>query len=120
VQVGPFEYCAIAIFSMTMIASLASSSLSKGMASGLIGMIAAMVGVAPIDSFPRFTFGIHELDNGFDLLPALIGLFAISEILKAAERELSIKDQKHGSKLKDSDFPWRNLKAKLETSSDPA
>jgi putative tricarboxylic transport membrane protein len=114
VQFGPFEYCAIAIFSMTMIASLASSSLSKGMASGLIGMIAAMVGVAPIDSFPRFTFGIHELDNGFDLLPALIGLFAISEILKAAERELSIKDAKiMDFKIKGFGFSMAEFKGQI-------
>jgi putative tricarboxylic transport membrane protein len=43
-----------------------------------------MVGMAPIDSYKRFTFGLPELDGGFDLLPVLIGLFAISEILKEA------------------------------------
>ena len=40
---------------------------------------------------PRFTFGWHELDNGFDILPALIGLFAVAEIFKSAETDLSAK-----------------------------
>ncbi|MBZ4646212.1 MAG: hypothetical protein JG777_1701 [Clostridia bacterium] len=88
---GPFEYFAIAIFSLTMIASLAGNSLAKGLASGMIGMALALIGTAPIDAYPRFTFGISELDAGFDLLPALIGLFAISEILNTAENSANIK-----------------------------
>jgi putative tricarboxylic transport membrane protein len=89
---GPFEYFAIAIFSLTMIASLAGKSLAKGFSSGLIGVVLSFVGAAPIDSLPRFTLGIHALDKGFDLLPALIGLFAISEILKAAESDNDMKN----------------------------
>jgi putative tricarboxylic transport membrane protein len=88
---GPIEYCAIAVFSLTMIGSLAGEYLSKGIAVGLIGMVLAFVGVAPIDAMPRFTFGWHELDNGFDILPALIGLFAVAEIIKAAETDLNVK-----------------------------
>lgn len=89
---GPFEYFAIAVFSLTMIASLAGNSLIKGIISGLIGVTLAFVGMAPIDSATRFTFGFHEFDNGFNLLPALIGLFAVSEILKTAENALSMKE----------------------------
>ena len=46
-----------------------------------------MVGAAPIDGIPRLTFGFHALDAGFDILPVLIGLFAISEIIKAAKEK---------------------------------
>lgn len=87
---GPFEYFAIAVFSLTMIASVSAGSTVKGLMSGLIGVILASVGTAPIDAYPRFTFGFYELDGGFNLLPALIGLFAISEILKAAESSTDI------------------------------
>ena len=55
---------------------------------GLLGIGFAMVGSAPIDAFPRFTFGFSSLDAGFDLLPVLIGLFAISEILLVAEKKI--------------------------------
>ncbi len=81
----PIEYFAVTIFALTMISSLAGNSILKGIISALIGVFLAMIGTAPIDSFPRFTFGISELEAGLDVLPVLIGLFAISEILKSAE-----------------------------------
>lgn len=85
---GPYEYFAVALFSLTLIASLSGDSLVKGILSGLIGMAFALVGSAPIDAFPRFTFGMSSLDAGFNLLPALIGLFAVSEILITSERKV--------------------------------
>jgi putative tricarboxylic transport membrane protein len=87
---GPAEYFAIAIFSLTLIASLSTGSTVKGLMSGLVGILLSCVGTAPIDAFPRFTFGFYELDGGFNLLPALVGLFAISEILKTAESPIEI------------------------------
>ncbi|BDH60344.1 C4-dicarboxylate ABC transporter permease [Lysinibacillus sp. PLM2] len=84
---GPYEYFAIVIFSLTLIATLSGDSLAKGILAGLMGIGFAMVGSAPIDAFPRFTFGFSELDAGFDLMPVLIGLFAVSEILLVAEKK---------------------------------
>lgn len=86
---GPLEYFAITMFALTLISSLSEGSIVKGMMSGLLGISLAMVGSAPIDAFPRFTFGISDLNAGFNLLPALIGLFAISEVLKIAERKIN-------------------------------
>ncbi|GKV65917.1 MULTISPECIES: tripartite tricarboxylate transporter permease [unclassified Sporosarcina] len=86
---GPMEYFAITIFALTLIASLSEGSLSKGMLGALLGIALAMVGAAPIDAYPRFTFGLSQLNAGFNLLPALIGLFAISEILQTAEKKIN-------------------------------
>jgi putative tricarboxylic transport membrane protein len=88
---GPFEYFSLGIFAITMIASLVGGSPFKGLASGAIGLCLAMVGSAPLDAAARFTFGMHEFDAGFNLLPVLIGLFAISEILMAAQEGLHVK-----------------------------
>lgn len=82
---GPFEYFAIAVFSLTLIASLSGKSMAKGLLASLIGMTMAFVGTAPIDGNQRFTFGINDLSSGFDLLPVLIGLFAVTEVMKEAE-----------------------------------
>ena len=59
------------------------------------------------------TFGFHALDAGFDILPVLIGLFAISEIIKAAKE----KGKPQGKvlqdfKIKASASPLRNLRAR--------
>lgn len=88
IKFGPFEYFSVGIFSLTMIGSLAGKSMVNGLISGLIGIMFALFGAAPIDGMPRFTFGFYQLETGFELLPALIGLFAISEILKTAEAKV--------------------------------
>lgn len=88
IKFGPFEYFAIAIFALTLISSLSEGSIIKGMISGTLGLMLATVGAAPIDAFSRFTLGFKQLDAGFSLLPALIGLFAVSEIIKISENKI--------------------------------
>ena len=82
---GPHEYFGIAIFSLTLIASLSTGSMVKGIFSGVIGFMFATVGIAPVDAIPRFTFGQVNLNSGFEILTVLIGVFAIAEIIKVAE-----------------------------------
>lgn len=84
-QFGPYEYFAIALFSLTLVAGLSGGSLARGMGAAAIGLTIAFVGMAPITAFPRFTFDWAELDGGIALLPALIGLFAVAQVLEAAE-----------------------------------
>lgn len=86
---GPYEYFAIGVFSLTMVGSLVSGSVAKGLASCALGLCVAQVGAAPMTSALRFTFGNHELDNGFAMLPVLIGLFAVTEVFAAAEEGLA-------------------------------
>lgn len=57
-----YEYFAVGVFSISMIASLISGSVVRGLVSGVIGFAFAMVGAAPIDGIPRLTFGFHALD----------------------------------------------------------
>jgi putative tricarboxylic transport membrane protein len=84
-QFGPYEYFAIALFSLTLVAGLSGGSMVRGLIAALMGLTIAFVGMAPITAFPRFTFGFDELDAGISLLPALIGLFAVSQVLEQAE-----------------------------------
>jgi putative tricarboxylic transport membrane protein len=81
---SPFEYFAVTVFSITMIASLSEGSLIKGILSGVLVLAFSLFGSAPIDSFRRFTFGISEMDIGFNLLSVLIGFYAITEIVDTA------------------------------------
>lgn len=75
------EYFAIAVFSLTIIASLSGNSLINGILSGLLGIILALVGLAPIDGARRFTFGQSQLYGGFDTVVILIGVFAVTDII---------------------------------------
>lgn len=72
------------MFSLTLIASLAGKNIVKGIITAVIGMMFASVGLAPIDGVERFTFGSVELTSGFAMLSVLVGLYAISEVMKTA------------------------------------
>lgn len=91
IKFGPFEYFSLTLFALTIIATLSSGSFIMGILSGAIGILITLVGMAPVDGVDRFTLGFYELKGGFSLLPVLIGLFAITEILKEAEKSVKIK-----------------------------
>lgn len=104
-QFGPYEYFAIALFSLTLVAGLSEGSLLRGLGAAGMGLVVAFVGMAPITAFPRFTFGWTELDGGISLLPALIGLFAVAQVIEAGEstlREKPLKAAKYS--LRDMGF----------------
>ena len=108
----PAEYFSIAIFSLTIIASLSGKSLLKGLLSGVFGMLLSMVGMAPLDSFTRFTFGQFQLLSGFDIVVILIGVFAVTDIMLAGfgRRSLSAKMEKTEFKLKGFGISWLEFK----------
>jgi len=80
------EYFALALFGLTIIASVSAENILKGLLAGTIGLLVSMVGLDPISSVPRFTFGIQDLYSGINIIPVLIGLFAISEGLNQLEK----------------------------------
>lgn len=82
---GASEYFALALFGLTIIATL-SGNLLKGAISGLLGILIACVGADPISGVMRYTFGIQGFSSGFAFTPALIGLFALSEVFTQIER----------------------------------
>ncbi len=79
-QFTAYEYFAVALFSLSIIASLAGDDLVKGLLSGLLGILISMIGITPIDAQIRFNFGTVNLDGGIGTVPVLIGLFAIADI----------------------------------------
>ncbi|MEZ5861157.1 MAG: tripartite tricarboxylate transporter permease, partial [Geminicoccaceae bacterium] len=79
---GPFEYFTMVLMALVLIASLSRGSFVKGLLAGLLGMLIAIPGVDPAGGRLRLTFGVHELDAGFNLLPVLIGVFAVSQVIK--------------------------------------
>lgn len=78
---GPAEYFALAVFGLSVIAGVSNNSIFKGLIGACIGLFMATVGVDNISGTSRFIFGQRKLMAGIDLIIALIGMFAISEIL---------------------------------------
>lgn len=86
IKFGGYEYCALAVFSLSLVVTLTGKDLVKGLISAVLGGIFATVGLSPIDSRMRYTFGQIDLTAGFKLLVVLIGIFAIVEVVKYAEQ----------------------------------
>ena len=78
---GPPEYFALAAIGISFVAALSQSSVAKGLLMAAIGLMLATVGVDAVIGEPRFTFGLLELQDGIGLVPAMTGLFAITEIV---------------------------------------
>lgn len=82
---GPAEFFSLALFGLTMIVSVSSNNLRKGIIMGIFGIFVSTIGLDPIGGLPRFSFDNSYLTAGINLIPALIGLFAISEIIKKSQ-----------------------------------
>ena len=84
-QFGSFEYFSLTFFALSIIVTMSSKDVVKGTISGLLGILIAMIGPAPIDTYPRFTFGVLALESGINSTVVLIGIFAIAEIFVMSE-----------------------------------
>lgn len=82
---GPPEYFLVAIFGLTAIGNVATGSLNKGLISGALGLLIGTVGLELNSGFPRFTFGLQDLQSGVSFVSAMIGLFSLSQVLIMVE-----------------------------------
>jgi TctA family transporter len=78
-----FEYFWLACLGLTCAAFIASDSPLKGLVSLLIGLLIATIGLDPVSAHPRFTFGIVDLMGGINFIAAMIGMFAVAEIIRS-------------------------------------
>jgi putative tricarboxylic transport membrane protein len=84
------EMVVVMIFGLTLIAVIAAKDTLKGLIAGLFGLLIGVIGTDHIYNTPRATFGFLELYDGVPLVPALIGLFAISEALVMLEEKMIV------------------------------
>lgn len=82
---GPWEFFAMVLFGLTIIASLAGKSIIKGLIAGVLGLLIGSMGPDPVFGMVRLSFDIPVLSNGVHYLAVLIGLFAYPQLVKAAE-----------------------------------
>lgn len=77
-----YEYFWMAVLGLTCAAFIGAASPVKGMVSLLIGLSVATVGFNNPSGLSRFSFGVVELLDGIDFIPAMIGLFGVAELLR--------------------------------------
>ena len=77
---APPEYAMLAITGLFAIAIISGGSLVKGLLAGCFGLLLATIGTDEFSTGYRFTFGSHNMLNGFHIVAVVVGLFAISEM----------------------------------------
>ncbi len=92
-QFSASESFALALFGLSIIASISGESLLKGLIAGVGGLLLSTVGLDPMGGFPRFTGGFNELMN-VPFIPLMIGLFAAAEAFKSMEEAAQVRKLK--------------------------
>src|SRR5215211_261042 len=78
-----FEYFWLAFLGLMCATLVARSSPVKAIASMLLGLLISCIGIENPAGVPRFTFGLTDLYGGVEVIPALVGVFAVSEVMRA-------------------------------------
>lgn len=90
-----YEYFSLVLFTFSCVSAFSGETLWKPYLSACVGLIAAMVGIENFFGFPRYTGGFEQLNGGIALVPALIGMFALPQILGDVEaNSLEIRDHR--------------------------
>lgn len=110
-QFGPPAFFSLAIFGLTVVAAMEAGNRIKAFFSTALGLLLMTVGLDIINAHPRFTFENTNLFDGFSFIPALIGLFALGEILLNIEK---LKEVDGAVKAFSSKMPSRRTMLKIK------
>lgn len=104
---GPPEMFLISMAGLAIVGSLATGNIVKGIFAAMFGVFISLIGQDILTGANRFTFGIKKLEAGVDLIPVIIGIFAITEMLiiigskKSKLLNVPLKETSLGQVMKD-------------------
>ena len=101
-QFGPSDLFAVTFMGLSILTCLDSDHILTCIISGLFGLLLACVGQDKMYAVQRLTFGSRNLLAGIDMIPVLIGLFAVTEVFKQTDpkkKRLSAEDGVSGGKV---------------------
>ena len=117
-EFGPAEYFGLAVFALSMLASMSGKSSLRNLISGLVGVLIGTIGIHLTTGVERFTFDIPDLEEGIHFVPVLIGLFAVSELFKQSEKLNAVVERIQAKALRlPSLFELKKLKYTILRSS---
>lgn len=122
----PSEYLMLAVLAIILIGQMRSGSLTKGLLSGMFGLMISFVGFDPITGVQRFTFNQLSLYNGFNVSAVALGLFAFAEMFSlytanrsAAEKtSIGFRGNPPGARVSDGirdvlHHPWLMIRSAI-------
>ncbi len=90
-KIGPAEMSVVILWGITLIGGLSGGNLLKGVISGLVGLLVGTIGYSEA-GVARGTFGSAYLLDGVPVIPAMIGMFAASELFRLVKTDYLVED----------------------------
>ncbi|RXJ82556.1 tripartite tricarboxylate transporter permease [Arcobacter sp. F2176] len=91
-KLGPSEMFIVILWGLTLIASLTGKHVVKGLIAGLVGLLVGTIGFSD-NGILRGTMGLEILADGIPVIPAMMGMFAASELFKLVKSEFLVEDE---------------------------
>ena len=112
---GAAEYFALAVFGLSMVTSISSKNVIKGLIGAVLGLMMATIGMNSLTGSARFTFGSVYLMGGIAMVPTLIALYAFSQGLSNIEGGGGTGSGKPKTKLERVLPTWADIKTTFPT-----
>jgi putative tricarboxylic transport membrane protein len=96
---GPPEFLMLALLGLSAVAVATPGQLLRGLMMGGVGLMLAFAGFDRVHGGLRFTFGVEYMWDGVRLIPALIGMFALAEIINLSVRGGSVATKQVDAKI---------------------
>ena len=109
IRFGPAEIFALVLFGLSTICGLAEKSLLRGLIAGVLGLMLMTIGLDELDGVGRLTFGTVELQQGVNMLVAMIGLFAVPQVITTFMDYGKVQPS-HVTETIRGVLPWRRLR----------
>jgi TctA family transporter len=110
ISFSSFEYFWLACLGLTCAVFIATKDPLKGFVALFIGLLIGCIGIDPAAGYPRFTFGTVVLLEGISFIPMMIGMFAVSELIRSSttlDGRATIIAQKVGNLFKGVGAVWK-------------
>jgi putative tricarboxylic transport membrane protein len=110
IRFGPAEIFALVLFGLSTICGLADKSLTRGLIAGVLGLMIMIIGLDELDGVGRLTFGTVQLQQGVNMLVAMIALFAVPQVISSFVDHGRVPRPPIVERVR-AVFPWRRVAA---------
>ena len=110
IRFGPAEIFALVLFGLSTICGLAEKSLLRGLIAGAIGLMLMTIGLDELDGVGRLTFDTVELQQGVNIVVAMIALFAVPQVITTF-MEYGTTQPSQMTEAVQGVLPWRRVGA---------
>lgn len=113
IKFGPAEIFALVLLGLSTICGLAERSMARGLVAGVLGLMLMIIGLDPIDGVARLTFGSVPLQQGVHLLVAMIGLFAVPQVISTFIDHGRVQAPAVATNVRATLPSWKQLKSRF-------